>query len=451
MLHIEKKDIPGTELPAKIYLFQGLPKADKMELIIQKAVELGAFQVIPVAMKRCVVKLDEKKAEKKETAVEARKSEDGIYSTSEWVNDVLYYRYNKEEELYQKMKKFVLLLQSTDQFTYVTQIGHQGIVIEGIKIPDKFLMYYEMGNSEYSRWEDREIPEYDVKALYVSQSFFEKNQIAVAEGRSFMEADYSMEPDEVIPVLLGSDYREIFQIGDCFSGQYFTQDSQFEVIGFLEEDSFFVNRNSIEPESTRRYMVTPAFLECDGCDFASILLLQETVGLIYSEGSYEQIKEQYNQLIKEAGVEEFELIVNDPNENFDYNEEIQRYAYMTREITDQYQKLFWIIFLLVVICFYLVVRQSMEENRYRYSVMMLNGASIWWIVAEIVCQITVLVLPAALMANIRLSMLITVYDRPVILNSKCMLWGVSGLLIVLVGLSLAVYSARTSFYEEREQ
>ena len=55
----------GVELPAKIYLFQGLPKADKMELIIQKAVELGAYQVIPVAMKRCVVRLDEKKADAK--------------------------------------------------------------------------------------------------------------------------------------------------------------------------------------------------------------------------------------------------------------------------------------------------------------------------------------------------------------------------------------------------
>ena len=52
----------GVELPSKIYLFQGLPKADKMELIVQKAVELGVFEVIPVAVKRCVVKLDEKKA-----------------------------------------------------------------------------------------------------------------------------------------------------------------------------------------------------------------------------------------------------------------------------------------------------------------------------------------------------------------------------------------------------
>ncbi len=55
----------GVELPSKIYLFQGLPKADKMELIIQKSVELGIFEVIPLAVKRCVVKLDEKKASAK--------------------------------------------------------------------------------------------------------------------------------------------------------------------------------------------------------------------------------------------------------------------------------------------------------------------------------------------------------------------------------------------------
>ena len=52
----------GVELPSPIYLFQALPKADKMELIVQKAVELGVHEIIPVAAKRCVVKLDEKKA-----------------------------------------------------------------------------------------------------------------------------------------------------------------------------------------------------------------------------------------------------------------------------------------------------------------------------------------------------------------------------------------------------
>lgn len=51
----------GIELPSKIYLFQGLPKSDKMELIIQKAVELGVFEIIPVNTRRAVVKLDAKK------------------------------------------------------------------------------------------------------------------------------------------------------------------------------------------------------------------------------------------------------------------------------------------------------------------------------------------------------------------------------------------------------
>jgi 16S rRNA (uracil1498-N3)-methyltransferase len=62
---IDSTDERGRELPTKIYLFQGLPKADKMELIVQKTVELGVFEVIPVAMKRSVVKLDQKKAESK--------------------------------------------------------------------------------------------------------------------------------------------------------------------------------------------------------------------------------------------------------------------------------------------------------------------------------------------------------------------------------------------------
>ena len=55
----------NRELPSKLYLFQGLPKSDKMELIIQKATELGVYELIPAVTGRTVVKLDEKKAQKK--------------------------------------------------------------------------------------------------------------------------------------------------------------------------------------------------------------------------------------------------------------------------------------------------------------------------------------------------------------------------------------------------
>lgn len=62
---IKDDTFEGTELSSRIYLFQGLPKSDKMELIIQKAVELGAYEIIPVATKRSIVKLDKKKEQAK--------------------------------------------------------------------------------------------------------------------------------------------------------------------------------------------------------------------------------------------------------------------------------------------------------------------------------------------------------------------------------------------------
>ena len=66
VLDILKELDSDTELPSRIILFQGLPKGDKMEWIVQKAVELGAYSIVPFAAKRSVVKLDEKKAAKKQ-------------------------------------------------------------------------------------------------------------------------------------------------------------------------------------------------------------------------------------------------------------------------------------------------------------------------------------------------------------------------------------------------
>lgn len=55
-------EVSGAELPNAITLYMGLPKFDKMELVIQKAVELGASRIVPVETRRTVVKLDAKKA-----------------------------------------------------------------------------------------------------------------------------------------------------------------------------------------------------------------------------------------------------------------------------------------------------------------------------------------------------------------------------------------------------
>ena len=62
---IKEKIGSNTESNVKVHIYQGLPKADKMELIIQKSVELGVEKIIPIEMKRCVVKLEGKDKIKK--------------------------------------------------------------------------------------------------------------------------------------------------------------------------------------------------------------------------------------------------------------------------------------------------------------------------------------------------------------------------------------------------
>ncbi|MCI8949514.1 MAG: 16S rRNA (uracil(1498)-N(3))-methyltransferase [Lachnospiraceae bacterium] len=65
LAQITEKETKSRELPAFITLYQGLPKSDKMELIIQKAVELGVTRIVPVATKNAVVKLEGKREEGK--------------------------------------------------------------------------------------------------------------------------------------------------------------------------------------------------------------------------------------------------------------------------------------------------------------------------------------------------------------------------------------------------
>ena len=81
----------GNELSSKVYLFQGLPKADKMELIIQKMIELGVYEIVPVAMKRSVVKLDDKKYTKYGWEISPEGFLDGLRKFKEEYGDVKIY------------------------------------------------------------------------------------------------------------------------------------------------------------------------------------------------------------------------------------------------------------------------------------------------------------------------------------------------------------------------
>ena len=105
---IIKTNYQSTNLPINIHLFQGLPKSDKLELIIQKAVELGVATVTPVSMKRSIVKIDDKKKKSKRErwqAIAEAAAKQSIRTAVPEVCDVLSYK-----EFIARAKELDLLL-----------------------------------------------------------------------------------------------------------------------------------------------------------------------------------------------------------------------------------------------------------------------------------------------------------------------------------------------------
>ncbi len=141
---IVEKIIETVESNVDITLFQGIPKFDKMELIIQKNTEVGVKKIVPVLMERTVVKLDEKTANKKIerwqkiAEVAAKQSMRDIIPEIENIiklqditkqdYDVVLVAYENEEKniLKQELKK----LQGKDRYKIAIVIGPEGGISE---------------------------------------------------------------------------------------------------------------------------------------------------------------------------------------------------------------------------------------------------------------------------------------------------------------------------------
>ena len=96
------------------------------------------------------------------------------------------------------------------------------------------------------------------KSLRVNNNFFDLYQIEIADGKGF-PVDYTYKLGETIPVLLGNAYKEHYQVGDTFLGDYFLfpKDSTFKIIGFLEDDATYFNLNLGAYGSLENYILVP--------------------------------------------------------------------------------------------------------------------------------------------------------------------------------------------------
>ena len=150
VLNILSKAENKTEPTVKVHLFQALPKSDKMEMIIQKAVELGVCEITPVMTARCVSRPDDSKMSKKiarynAVAKEAAKqSGRGIIPV---VNSVLSYK-----EALEKMCE-----------------------------SDKAIIFYENGGERVNNIIDKDIK--SVSVIIGSEGGFEESEVNLAKEK----------------------------------------------------------------------------------------------------------------------------------------------------------------------------------------------------------------------------------------------------------------------------
>lgn len=143
----------GVELPSRICLFQGLPKGDKMEVVIQKAVELGACRIVPMTTKRTVVRLDAGKEESR------RK------------------RWNAVSESAAKQSKRLIVPEVTRVMTFAE-------AVQSAQNYEKRLIPYELaGGMERTRSLFGSICPGDSVAVFIGpEGGFDEQEIALARG-----------------------------------------------------------------------------------------------------------------------------------------------------------------------------------------------------------------------------------------------------------------------------
>lgn len=123
------------------------------------------------------------------------------------------------------------------------------------RFKEEFRIGYETGDVVY---DDSYLT---LKAIYADKLFFSEQGVNIEDGRSFQDTDYIVDSPEgiVIPVILGHEYRDLYQVGDRIENAHMgtVKPLTLEVVGFLKEGSFFYDNNAIRI-LLDRYMIVPS-------------------------------------------------------------------------------------------------------------------------------------------------------------------------------------------------
>lgn len=298
-----------------------------------------------------------------------------LYRTGEYLSDASYYNYYDENGRvnFDKLHLFLEDLGKEKDFSFYS-LSSQVLEVTSQKMPEQFLYGYEDGYSDEAVNDYLGETMYATKSIQVSSSFFDENNIKISEGVIFSSDDYCLNDENRIPVLLGSTYKGVLKINDSFKAYYMGEKFDFYVIGFVADGAFFYDSSDNKMKSCERYIIVPA-LYSDRCDrFARIVLLNQVNGYINSSLGYEETGEAFKKIIKDHGLENWNIY-------FVYNGALgrenifEKYSAMTSEVSKQFRIIVIIILIFAAAANIIALCSMLRENFQTFGVEMICGAS----------------------------------------------------------------------------
>lgn len=152
------------------------------------------------------------------------------------------------------LKNYYEKLNNNDEFKFLS-IGEQHIYVEDLNIPQNMIKGYEKGLPRGI--EEIEGKEYSVvKSLQINKETIDYFDLTVIEGRLWNESDFEQNNDSTLPIILGYEYKGVYDIGDRIDINYYFKNFNAEVIGIMDKNSKVLTSNEVE-SYVDNYIIIP--------------------------------------------------------------------------------------------------------------------------------------------------------------------------------------------------
>lgn len=316
----------------------------------------------------------QQKIQERTEVFEEQYGKNSYYWVTEALDDREYYTYmlgDYNGDWYGRLNNLKQDLWNEEQFKFYTCYA-QPIDVRN-EMQDIFLDGYEMGDTTYAVSEREGEKWYLTKALLVSNNFFESNHVKVKLGRKFEQKDYQYKKNENVPVLLGSAYEKYYGINDCFQAEYLGENMTLQVIGFLDNNTFFLSSGENDFVSVERYIILPALQVTDKTEFSQLLSLLELNGTIQSKIGLNKTKQVCQEILEQQGIT-WTLNICDP-ENTQGQSVVKKYSKMTNQVAKQFNLLVILVIVFAIVSLVLNMFSILQKNKYTFGVELLCGAS----------------------------------------------------------------------------